>query len=89
MKKISEESGLNLQEATQEDEDLQAYQYRLTKPGGSWIGSVTLQLAALDEVGCLFSKVDGRSVCIDGIGRTLEVASPSNPFPSPRANWPK
>ena len=68
----------SLTETVDQIKRLEEGEWRKDLRAGSWSGRCTIQLRNLNDGNTVFDHVDGRTICIGGILRTISVTSPCN-----------
>ena len=69
-----------LVEHVQQYEDLGPGEWRVVLRDQDWLGRILVQCDTSQQVLEIYQKMLGKSICMGGIRRTLDITSPANPF---------
>ena len=61
-------------------EDLLLGEWRVVLREQNWMGRISLSCSSPEEVKGIYTSVHGRSICMSGSRKTIDVSSPANPF---------
>jgi hypothetical protein len=78
MNVISSTTGIVFVEVKDHLRELAKGEWRLFIRDGKWAGKICIQCGSMEEATVVYSQVHGRTICLGGIHKTIDISSPTD-----------